>query len=146
MRICRPQISLAKSGLQVVPTKGGLVMRNKYPGRRTFRQWRLLSDKERHAWVTQEKCDRLGCWALCGKKKRCRRHRSCRGDQFDCYWSRRQKMSPAECARDDARCADLDALLGIGAPAAAAPHEAAANGRGQGSYSAAADPACDPWQ
>jgi hypothetical protein len=124
-----------------------MAMKNKYPVGRTFTQWRLLSYKERNAWVTQQKCDRLGCWALCTKKKRCRRHRSCRGNQFACYWSRRSTLSPAQCARDDARCADLDALLAGGALAADAtpptPDPAFADGRGSGPV---ADPAREPWQ
>ena len=48
------------------------------------------------------------------KKRRCRRHRTCCGDQFDCYWEYREKLSPAERARDDARFAPLQALLNIG--------------------------------
>jgi hypothetical protein len=89
----------------------------KYPGGRTFAQWRLLSEEDRRAWLIQEKCDRLGLWALCAEKRRCRRHRTCRGNQFDCYRQRRETMSAAERARADARCAVLDALLdgGLGA-------------------------------
>ncbi len=89
-------------------------MKKNYPGRRTFTQWALLPYKERHAWVTQEQCDRLSLWAACTKKRRCRRHRTCCGDQFDCYWEYREKLSPAERARDDARFAPLQALLNIG--------------------------------
>ncbi len=89
-------------------------MKKKYPGGRTFAQWRLLPYKTRHAWVTQAECDLLGYWADCVKKKRCRRDRTCRGDQFDCYWKRRVKLSDAERARNDAKCAALQAVLKIG--------------------------------
>jgi hypothetical protein len=89
-------------------------MKKRYPGGKTSAQWKLLSYQERHAWLTQAKCDLLTLWAACTNKRRCRRHRTCRGNQFDCYWQRRQKLSPAECARDDAKCAALDAMLDIG--------------------------------
>jgi hypothetical protein len=97
------------------PEDAGVTKKKKYPGGRTFSQWRFLPYKERHAWVTQEKCDLLGYWAVCTKKKRCRRDRTCRGDQFDCYWKRRETTPTAQRARDDARCAALDAMLDIGA-------------------------------
>jgi hypothetical protein len=89
-------------------------MKKKYPGRRTFAQWALLPYKERHAWVTQEQCNLPRLWAACARKRRCRRYRACRGDQFDCYWRHRETLSPAERARDDARFAPLQALLAIG--------------------------------
>jgi hypothetical protein len=74
----------------------------------------MLPYKERHAWVTQAQCDLLGLWRGCDKKKSCRRHRSCRGDPFACYWKRREAQSAAECARDDAVCAPLKTALTIG--------------------------------
>ena len=91
-----------------------LRQKKKYPGGRTFTQWRMLPYKKRHAWVTQAQCDLLGLWATCTKKKRCRRHRTCRGDQFACYWDRRRTLSPLERKRDDAKCAALRAMVKIG--------------------------------
>jgi hypothetical protein len=88
--------------------------KKKYPGGRTFTQWRSLPYKDRHAWVTQAQCDLLGLWVTCKKKKRCRRHRTCRGDQFACYWQRRQTLSPAQCQREGALCAQLKAMVNIG--------------------------------
>ena len=89
-------------------------MKGKYPGGMTYTQWRRLPYKERHAWVTRAECDLLGYWATCKKHKRCRRDRTCRGYVFDCYYKRRETMSPAEIARDDTKCAPLHAMLKIG--------------------------------
>jgi hypothetical protein len=85
-------------------------MKKKYPGRRTFQQWQRLSYQERNAWVTQEKCDLLGLWKTC-RKRRCRRDRTCRGSQFDCFWQHRATLQPAEVRAADAKCAPIDALL-----------------------------------
>jgi len=64
--------------------------------------------------VTQAQCDLLGLWVTCTKRRRCRRHRICRSNQFDCYWSHREKVSPAMRAQDDVKCASLQAMLDIG--------------------------------
>ena len=94
-------------------------MKKSYPGGRTLAQWRGLSYDERQAWATQEKCDALRLWAACTKRRRCRRHRTCRGDQFDCL-SRHRETSPAAArVRDDAICAAIDARLAIGTQGAA---------------------------
>jgi hypothetical protein len=85
-------------------------MKKKYPGRRTFQQWKLLTYQERNAWVTQAKCDLLGLWKTC-RKRRCRRDRTCRGYQFDCFWQHRAQLQPAAVRTADTRCAHLDALL-----------------------------------
>ncbi len=89
-------------------------MKKKYPGGRTFAEWQRLPYQEKHAWVTQEQCDLLRYWATCKTKKRCRRDRTCRGDQFECFWKRREKGSVAEFAKENAKCAPLLALLNIG--------------------------------
>jgi hypothetical protein len=66
------------------------------------------------AWVTQAKRGLLRLWVNCTTKRRCRRGRTYRGYQLTCYWARREKLPPAEAAREDAKCAALDAMLNIG--------------------------------
>jgi hypothetical protein len=87
-------------------------MNKKYPGRRTFQQWKQLTYQERNAWVTQAKCDLLGFWKTC-RKRRCRRDRTCRGYQFDCFWQRRAQMESSAVRSADAACARLDTLLKV---------------------------------
>ena len=69
-----------------------------------------LSYQDRNAWVTQAKCDLLGLWKACSKR-RCRRDRTCRGYQFDCFWQHRAQLDPAAVRTVDSKCDNLDALL-----------------------------------
>ena len=84
----------------------------KYPRRMTLTQWRRLPYRDRHWYLAEAQCNRLGHWRDC-TKTRCRRTRGC-WVPHECYWVRRRRMSEAQIARMDALCAPLRALLGIG--------------------------------
>jgi hypothetical protein len=84
----------------------------KYPRRMTYRQWRRVPYRKKHALIAQAQCTLLGYWRDCANA-RCRRARECLVPH-PCYWDRKRQMSEAEWAQADGLCTPLRALMRIG--------------------------------
>jgi hypothetical protein len=67
-------------------TEEARLPKRNYPGRRTLNEWRALPVQNRRDLARRAQCDLLGSWRHC-TNKRCRRVRSCSGDDpSDCSW------------------------------------------------------------
>jgi hypothetical protein len=93
--------------------KQEVVMRKKsYPGRLTFEQWQAAPFLKRIELVRRAQCDLLGSFRFCVDKK-CRRARTCSGDDPDAcrdrLW-RLVKVKPKPLRREWARIERLEAL------------------------------------
>jgi hypothetical protein len=86
--------------------------RHSFPGRLTLEEWLALPWLERVALVRRAQCDLLGSFRFCAKK-RCRRERTCCGDEPEACrqkLSRLHKVQPKTQRREWARIDDLARL------------------------------------
>lgn len=86
-------------------------MNKKYPGRKTFTQWRRTRYRTKHAIVGVALNDLFGHWRSC-PDHRSRRARRCR--DYRCYWRRLSELPHEEQTRLRTRAAPLAKLLNIG--------------------------------
>jgi hypothetical protein len=86
-------------------------VKNKYPRRMTYTQWRRTPFRMRHWLVGLAINDQFRYWRSCADP-RCRRARRCQ--DYECYWRRLQELPFEEQMRVRAAAGPLAKILWIG--------------------------------